>query len=854
MVPQNQKRLIVAAAALLSAMIPLFAQNNSAQTDSLVRLMNATTVEQLDSNGMMMRKAVNARFLHNGTYLICDTSLWNLDTKIINCQGNVQLIQGETVLTSDRLDYLIDNDLAQFRGAVVQLRNKKNNLLRTRVLDYNTKDSVAVFTGGASMRSEDGQIIESDNGTYSSSASFFRFFGNVNMFTDSVFVRTDSLDYDSDLEKAYFVSYIDFWKDDKMLSADGGWYERPKELFFFTANVHGLSQDQESWCDTLYYHKLPNNVEMFGGTQIQDTSRRVASVSDYLLYQDSLSRVTLNRRAALATWDKSAEKVDTTAEKVDTTYMGADSFVYETIPKCNIPSDELTASQARLEAVNGDPVTEYRRRAAAEAAKKAEEAKANDPNAPPKKQSAAKSGGKGAGGGSRQAGSNAAKGAPPAAPKPSPAAPLSPSEQQDSSAQDSVAVVAPKDSAAVADSIVEQKKDSTKIGFLYGLGDVRIYRSDMQVRCDSLRYCDLDSLARFYKEPVIWNEIRRQYSSDSLYTRISNGRLDRAILLSNAFIISREDSTHFDQIKSTDVMAYFDSTSALKRFDALGGVNGIFYLNEDSTIATVNKVEGKMLSATMKDGDVDMVYYYDAPKSNAYPVVQLSATEQQIKGFKWQPERRPVDRYAITDLTVRPSERSYYESRPTATFRQTDIYFPGYMKGVYDSIEKAKRRRSAAPPADSTAVDSLRLDALPKESLLQKGDSLAKMDSLSAAGAAALDSSKVSDEEYMTPRQLRRAMRIARRDARWAKLDARDAAKAQEKARKAAERKQRRLDKAAASRARQEAKDDALLKKFIEFYTKQKERDERKQQSEPAGERPQGAEAGGDLQTSTGTE
>src|SRR5574344_936498 len=104
MVPQNQKRLIVAAAALLSAMIPLFAQNNSAQTDSLVRLMNATTVEQLDSNGMMMRKAVNARFLHNGTYLICDTSLWNLDTKIINCQGNVQLIQGETVLTSDRLD------------------------------------------------------------------------------------------------------------------------------------------------------------------------------------------------------------------------------------------------------------------------------------------------------------------------------------------------------------------------------------------------------------------------------------------------------------------------------------------------------------------------------------------------------------------------------------------------------------------------------------------------------------------------------------------------------------------------------------------------------------------------------
>ena len=187
---KNQKRLLILLTALLCAVLPLSAQSSSGQTDSLVRLLNAKYLEQVETNGKMARKAVSPTFLHNGTYLSCDTALWHVDEKLINCYGHVQLMQGESVLTSEKLDYLVEESLAQFRGAVVQLRNKKDNLLRTRILDYNTQDSLAIFRGGASMKSEDGQIIESDEGTYSNSTGLFSFQGNVNMFTDSVFVKT----------------------------------------------------------------------------------------------------------------------------------------------------------------------------------------------------------------------------------------------------------------------------------------------------------------------------------------------------------------------------------------------------------------------------------------------------------------------------------------------------------------------------------------------------------------------------------------------------------------------------------------------------------------------------------------
>ena len=311
---QSQKRRLILFAALLLAALPLSAQQRSGQTDSLVRLLNARFLEQVETDGRMARKAVEPTFLHNGTYLSCDTALWHVDEKIINCYGHVQLIQGESVLTSAKLDYLIDDNLAQFRGAVVELRNKQDNVLRTRVLDYNTQDSLAVFRGGASMMSADGQIIESDEGSYANARSFFSFLGNVNMFTDSVFVRTDSLDYDSRRERADFLAPIDFWKEGNMLSAGGGWYERGADIFYFEKDVHGLGDTEESWSDSLYYYRRTNDVLMLGGVQIQDQSRKVAAMGDRLHYVDSLARVTLEERASAALWDDGHEQPDENAE------------------------------------------------------------------------------------------------------------------------------------------------------------------------------------------------------------------------------------------------------------------------------------------------------------------------------------------------------------------------------------------------------------------------------------------------------------------------------------------------------------------------------------------------------------
>ena len=742
------------------ACVGLLAQNHE-DTDSLVRLLGCDELRQEEEFGKNLRKALgHARFQHNGTLLLCDTALWHVEDQIINAIGHVQIIQDETILTGEKLDYYIQDNLAQFRGALVQLQDKKKNTLRTNNLDYNTKDSVAIFRDGGSFRDESGQIIEGDVGTYDSKIKTFFFNGDVNMFTDSIFIKTDHLEYDTDQSFATFGKGTNAWQKKNMLSADAGWYDRAKEIFLFNDNVHLLTENQEGWADSLKYFRNTKDAEMFGNAQVLDTTRNVASVAGYMQYCDSLSKILMRRDPAVIC----VVEQDSTR---DTVYVGGDELVYWTVPKCAIPDESFKSAKARVDEMYQDAIGAYRENAARDAAAKAAEEKKKmeeeDPNA-----FASVDRGKAA------AGRPAGVSGPPAGVSGSPAGvvgppdgvsgssagvvgppdggmepPESPQNALQNINEDSLKIATIRDSLARADSIALAKTDSTAIGFARAVKNVKLYKSDMQMACDSLEYSDLDSLVRLYIDPLVWNEGKRQYSADSIAMLIKNRSFDRASLMSQAFIAVQEDTASYDQIKATDMMAYFDTSGALKRFDAMGSVAGVFYIEENKSLATVNKFESKMLTANFKDGSINDLNYFEEVKSDAYPVVQMKKDERFLKDYKWLPDKRPKSPSDVTSLVLRKSMRAKYESIPHARFPHTDKYFPGYM----DEVNKMIARSDSLKRARSLQKDSLdRIEAARKDSLALIHE--AYLDSLSKALALGKDTWAVKDSLAAKPDSL----------------------------------------------------------------------------------------------------
>lgn len=902
-------------------------------TDSLVRLVGANRLQQIEIGGVNFRKAFGgdpggpATFLHNNTYLICDTAYWNMATNVIDAWGNVKLLQEETVLTSDKLTYYVDRDLAEFRGTLVQLVDKDRNTLRTTNLDYNTRDSLAVFRSGGAMRDKDGQIIESIDGTYDSKAKVFTFDRDVNMFSDTMFVSTTHLEYESPLDEARFFEKTNVWKDDNMLSADAGWYHRAEEMFCFHRNVHVLSETQEAWSDTLWFNRLSSDVTLEGNAQVTDTTRSVSAVAGRMFYEDSTSTITMVREPAIIAWSENAGKIDST-------FIGADLFIYKTIKRFEVDSAEVLNSNKRLEESMLDPVSNFRRQAAEAAAKAAaqaaEELAGTTPGNPPqttakkeetkpekksvpekkqKKEKKKKKSGKGeeepvmtadslreledsilaAGDSLRSLASmadttdsvNTLAAALDSLDNQTPAfeadslmavedSILSLREGQDTLAMPgldslSMAEKARADSIAIADSIARIPKDSTKIGFLTALHKVKIWRETMQVVCDSLEYTDLDSLGRLYVNPSVFNEGTHQYNADSIFVVIRDGALKKANLMSESFIHINEDDLHFDQIRGAEIVAYFDEAGDLERLDALGGANALFFIEENEALATVNKKDSKMLSALFKEGTIDKVYYFEAPKSDAYPVVQLSEEEQRYKGFSWTPERCPDSPDSITTIVPRPGERTRYSKIPRASFKYTDIYFPGYIKGIYreivvrDSLNRV-RAIEGARRKDSLAMQ-LHLDSLAladsiaafKADSISLADSLAKCraDSLAAADTivkAALDSlkaetpadsadvvvpQKTKDElkaeqkaRKASEKQAARKARLEAKEKRWAELDSRDEqrAKAREEKQAATLRKNKR--KALEAQAKLKSKEDRLLERYERKYLARKARED----------------------------
>lgn len=953
----NFRKLFISVVTVLSTLTSLSAQEKGSQKDSLVRLLSAQSMELIEKDGVDYRKVTGpARFLHNDTYLICDTALWNMSSNEIYAISNVKILQDQTVLTGDRLTYYIDRDLAEFRGTLVQLEDKDRNVLRTEHLDYNTKDSVAVFFNGGSMKDAEGQIIESCTGTYDSKIRTFTFNDRVNMFTDSVFVKSTTIVYDARTNVATFGFDTDTWQDDNMLSANGGWYDRGREIFLFRNNVHGMSDTQEGWADSLYYYRSSKNIELLGNAQVTDTTRDVSALAGRIFYTDSLSEVKLTRDPAVVGVMKNAE------DQPDTVYFGADTIFARTYMMFQVNESEIKNSKSRMEDLAVDAVQAYRQKAAKEAAEAAAKAMENDPNRPkPNKKQTGETGAVAAAGGAAAAAGGAAETSGAAGASESDASESSDVSEADeasekegdvsetseseasgkngdeatdaaevaegapsdsltvktlTSAKDSTAMAAgaqaseadsvshapaslrpaagalqkpagrlahasdslshiadtlshsadslanATDSLTVAADSLSAPKDSTKLNFITAIKNVKMFRKDIQLACDSLVYNDLDSLVRMYEKPFVWNEGNRQYSADSIYAVIKDRAMQKASLMSNAFIIVKEDSLCFDQIRATEMLAYFDTTGALTRFDALGEANAVFYLQEDSVYATVNKSAAKMLSARFLNGELDKVYYFDAAKNDGYPVAQMTRDERVLKGFDWQIDACPRGKQDITTLSLRASERSSYSARPRATFEYTDRYYPGYIPGIMKQIREGKvakanaeARRKAAAKAKAAAADSLTVagDSL---SVAQDSLSLSPADSLGTSLPSVADSTKDATDSLsmssdsssvnapvLDPSALKKAQRdsiraakIAAREAKWARLDSLDAAKAKAAAdKKAAKLRAKKLKQLKALKAREE-KENARLEKYKAAYLKQKERDDLKAAAKAARE------------------
>lgn len=175
--------------------------------------------------------------------------------------------------------------------------------------------------------------------------------------------------------------------------------------------------------------------------------------------------------------------------------------------------------------------------------------------------------------------------------------------------------------------------------------NVKFFRKDMQGRCDSMVYDFRDSTNTFYHNPVIWAQ-KNQMTAQTIKLFSRNNALYKAELINSAFIVSQEDSLHFNQIKGRNMVGYIKNNE-IYRIDVDGNGQTVYYPKDNDVVIGVNRAESSNLSILLDNRQISGIKMRVNPAGNLNPPYLLSDEDVRLQGFIWLEKIRPKNKQDI---------------------------------------------------------------------------------------------------------------------------------------------------------------------------------------------------------------
>ena len=213
----------------------------------------------------------------------------------------------------------------------------------------------------------------------------------------------------------------------------------------------------------------------------------------------------------------------------------------------------------------------------------------------------------------------------------------------------------------VADTLISIDRknplDTSKIEkYLKAFHNVKIYKTDIQAKCDSLIYNFVDSTIYLYNSPIMWNG-GNQIVADSINILMKNKKIYKLNTNINSFIVSQDTIKHFNQVKGRRMTAYF-SDDKLSRVDVSGNGQSIYYAMEEgkTKLIGLNKADCSNIVIKFKEGDVKNITYITKPDAKFIPPNQILEPDTRLSGFKWRIEEKPLkeDVVNVRDKILEP--------------------------------------------------------------------------------------------------------------------------------------------------------------------------------------------------------
>lgn len=196
-----------------------------------------------------------------------------------------------------------------------------------------------------------------------------------------------------------------------------------------------------------------------------------------------------------------------------------------------------------------------------------------------------------------------------------------------------------------ADTIFLTTDSANRLRTVRASHRVKLFRHDVQARCDSAFYQASDSTLALFHDPILWYD-HYQCTADTIEVLHDTSGIRMAYLRSNCFALQQVDSEKFNQLKGRQGIVYF--TQGEPRYaDIKGNAQMVYYITDG------NEREGySLVGANVGRGTDIRIYFddrrtpervvtYDKPDMYTYPVDRVPDDWKRLKDFRWLTDLRP---------------------------------------------------------------------------------------------------------------------------------------------------------------------------------------------------------------------
>ncbi len=214
-----------------------------------------------------------------------------------------------------------------------------------------------------------------------------------------------------------------------------------------------------------------------------------------------------------------------------------------------------------------------------------------------------------------------------------------------------------KDSMYVhGDTLMVTGKPENRI--IRAFNGVKIFKSDLQGKCDSIHSSQKTGITQLFKNPILWSQ-ESQVSGDTIYL-ISNTKtekLDSLKILRNAFVIQK-DSAGYNQIKGRNILGKFIDNE-LEDINVIGNSESIMYVrNEQDSLIGIDKSTCSYINFKIKNKKIQDVTYFTEPEGDLYPPSEFPENVRKFKGFIWREDEKPLSLEDIFIDDKKPSKKT----------------------------------------------------------------------------------------------------------------------------------------------------------------------------------------------------